>query len=229
MLDAEWDEKMPGTELDRLLAKGWYRMGLSVFTSDFIDFNEKYYRTIWLRYDLTEPIFGKTWRKLLGRNKGFRLVFSEATHTEEQAYLFRIYRNAMSFEPAHSIEHLLFDGFDDSFNPFQTMQVCVFDKEKLIGCSYFDLGETSVAGISSFYDPAYQSCSLGIFLIYCQMLYVQQRGFLFYYPGYFIPHYSHFDYKLRIAKQAQYFYHPKEKKWMSMQFWEDIPLPVPLR
>ncbi|MBU3677625.1 MAG: arginyl-tRNA--protein arginylyltransferase, partial [Chitinophagaceae bacterium] len=104
MLDADFIEKIPGAELDRLLSEGWYRMGLSVFTSDFIDFNEQYYRTIWLRYDLRAPIFGKTWRKLLARNKHFRLVFSEASNTEEQDHLFGIYRNSVAFEQAHTIE-----------------------------------------------------------------------------------------------------------------------------
>ncbi|MBU3677233.1 MAG: hypothetical protein FGM54_08675, partial [Chitinophagaceae bacterium] len=134
-----------------------------------------------------------------------------------------------SFEPAHTIEHLLYDGFDASFNPFETRQVCIYDCDKLIACSYFDLGENSVAGISSFYDPAYKMHSLGKFLIYCQLLYVQQQGFQYYYPGYFIPHYAHFDYKLRIATQAQFFYHPFEKQWLKMDNWVDIPLPLPIR
>lgn len=226
MFDAELRQDLSGNEYDRLLETGWYRMGLSVFTCDFIDFNNRYYRTIWLRYDLNEPIFGKTWHKLLARNKRFRLTFSAATLSEEQAFLFRKYRNAMAFEPAKSIENLLFDGLDDSYSPFNTMQVLVWDNDCLIGCSYFDLGEEAAAGISAFYDPEYKEYSLGIFMIYCQMMYVQQLGFRFYYPGYFIPHYTHFDYKLRIAKKAQYYWHPEEKKWEKMDLWVDLPLPV---
>lgn len=213
-------------ELDIFLEHGWFRTGLYVFTCDFIEFDAIFYRTIWLRHDLETFKTGKTWKNLSRRNQGFRVVFSKATITPEQEYLFRLYRQSMTFEPARDLTHLLFDGQLAGRSPFNTQQICVYHNHELIGCSYFDLGETSVAGISAFYHPNYAIYSLGIYMIYCQLIQSKQLGYQYYYPGYFIPHYSHFDYKLRIGSEYLFFFHPVELTWMSMGDFTDLPLPV---
>lgn len=111
-------------------------------------------------------------------------------------------------------------------SPFNTKQVCIFHNEELIGCSYFDVGEKAVAGISAFYHPDYAMYSLGIYMIYCQIVWSREAGYQYYYPGYFIPHYTHFDYKLKIGTNALYFFHPIEKKWFPLADYSDLPLPV---
>lgn len=213
-------------ELDIFLEYGWFRTGLYVFTCDFIEFDQILYRTIWLRHDLRQLTLGKTWKNLSKRNQAFRVVFANATVTPEQEHLFRIYRRSMFFEPANNIEHLLFDGREAGLSPFNTKQVCIFHNEELIGCSYFDVGEKAVAGISAFYHPDYAMYSLGIYMIYCQIVWSREAGYQYYYPGYFIPHYTHFDYKLKIGTNALYFFHPIEKKWFPLADYYDLPLPV---
>jgi arginyl-tRNA--protein-N-Asp/Glu arginylyltransferase len=213
-------------ELDIFLEFGWFRTGLYVFTCDFIEFDQILYRTIWLRHDLGQLTLGKTWKNLSKRNQAFRVVYSNATVTPEQEYLFRSYRRAMMFEPANNIEHLLFDGRNAELSPFNTKQVCVFHENDLIGCAYFDVGETAVAGISAFYHPDYAMYSLGIYMIYCQIVWSQQAGYRYYYPGYFIPHYTHFDYKLKIGTKALYFFDPIERKWLPIEEYFDLPLPI---
>ena len=212
-------------ELDVFLEYGWFRTGLYVFTCQFIDFDHVFYRTIWLRHDLLQFVPGKTWKKLSKRNCDFRVEFSEATITEEQEYLFRLYRNAMHFEPAKDLQQLLFDRKAPSESPFSTQQVCLYDGNELIGCSYFDTGVESVAGISAFYHPDYAVHSLGIYMIYCQILHSKHAGFRYYYPGYFIPHYAHFDYKLQIGRNALFFYDADTKQWKPIGQYIDLPLP----
>lgn len=213
-------------ELDIFLKYGWFRTGLYVFTCNFIDFDHVFYRTIWLRHDLREFNAGKTWKNLQKRNRDFRVVFSAATITPEQEYLFRIYRNAMHFEPAQNVHQLLFDGTAPIMSPFSTQQVCIYDGQELIACSYFDTGVESVAGISAFYHPDYASYSLGIYLIYCQIIHSKNLGFRYYYPGYFIPHYSHFDYKLKIGRSALFFYNIDTETWEPISHYIDMPLPL---
>jgi arginyl-tRNA--protein-N-Asp/Glu arginylyltransferase len=212
-------------ELDIFLRFGWFRTGLHVFTCDFIDFDHVFYRTIWLRHDLREFVAGKTWKNLSKRNRDFRVEFSKATINEEQALLFRLYRNAMPFEPANDLHQLLFDHKEPINSPFETQQVCLYDGCTLVGCSYFDTGIDSVAGISAFYHPDYAHYSIGIYLIYCQILHSMNVGYRYYYPGYFIPHYTHFDYKLNIGRKALYFFDVDEKRWEPISSYVDKPFP----
>lgn len=214
-------------EYDLFLENGWFRSGLYVFTCHFIEFDRVFYRTIWLRHDLFLFTPGKTWRNLQKRNRALRIEFSEATNTPEQEYLFRRYREALSFEPARNIHHLLYDNRSAGLSPFNTYQVCVYDDEQLIACSYFDIGLDAVAGIAAFYNPVYASSSMGIYLIYLQMIYCQQAGLRYYYPGYFIPHYSHFDYKLGIGKSSLTFLDYEQKAWLSFSQFTDKGLPYP--
>lgn len=214
-------------ELDLFLENGWFRTGLYVFTCQFIDFEAIYYRTIWLRHNLWMFNPGKTWKNLQKRNHAFRVEISEATITPAQEALYRMYRQFIFFEPAKDIRHLLFDGRAPASSSFHTKQLCIYHNNELIGCSYFDLGEVSAAGISAFYHPNYARFSLGIYMIYYQILACKKAGFQYYYPGYFIPHYSHFDYKLRIGTEAIVFFHPENRKWLPLAAYTDIAFPHP--
>lgn len=97
------------------------------------------------------------------------------------------------------------------------MEVTVRDKGKLIGCGFFDLGKRSTAGICSFYDPDYKKFSLGKFLIHHKIIYSRNSGYEFFYPGYFVPGYSPFDYKLKIYPSAQEYFDLATSRWSPIQ------------
>jgi arginine-tRNA-protein transferase len=56
-------------ELDQYLADGWFRMGQSVFTTNFLKFNHVFYSALWLRINLLEAEFPTTKSKLQKLNK----------------------------------------------------------------------------------------------------------------------------------------------------------------
>ena len=49
------------------------------------------------------------------------------------------------------------------------------------------------------FDPEYSSYSLGYFTMLEEISFGQKNGFSFYYPGYVVPGYEKFDYKLRVG------------------------------
>lgn len=207
----EHPQVLSAVDMDQYLAKGWFRLGQTIFTTNFLQFNRKFYSAIWLRVALHDFSQDRVSQKLFKRNSIFDINIQPATLTREKEKLFALYRENVSFEASTSLRHLLFGKVD--YNVFHTYEVTIHDKDKLVGVGYFDLGKASAAGITSFYDPDYKKFSLGKFLIYCKILYCKEIGMEYFYPGYFVPGYAPFDYKLGIAKSALYYLDVSNEQW----------------
>jgi arginyl-tRNA--protein-N-Asp/Glu arginylyltransferase len=213
-------------ELDRYLEQGWFRMNQTIFTTNFLHFKTAFYSAIWLRIALKQYAPDKTQTRLMKLNAGFRVEIKPALITSEKEALYSKYKTGVSFEASTSLHALLYGKTTNDV--FHTLEVNLYDQDQLIGCGYFDLGETSAAGITAFYDPDYKKYSLGKYLIYLKLKYCKQRGLQYFYPGYFVPGYSYFDYKLEIGKPALEFLQLTSQRWLSINAFttEDIPLKV---
>ncbi|HVD99754.1 MAG TPA: GNAT family N-acetyltransferase [Cytophagaceae bacterium] len=194
----------PG-ELDGYLAQGWFRMGQTIFTTHILYYDRIFYSAVWLRIPLRELEESKTFRKLKKLNAPFHVVFRPALADQEKEELFAKYKRTLPFEASASLEHLLF-GKNISPDIYNTWEVALYDNNRLIAAGFFDLGQGSAAGISSFYDPEYKKHSLGKYLIYLKIEYCSKLGLQYFYPGYFVPGYAVFDYKLDIASSVLEFY-----------------------
>lgn len=196
-------EALAPEELDRYLAKGWYRMGQTMFTTHFLCFGKAFYSAIWVRLPLQRYRFRKSLRKLYRRNtEQFRVVVEPASIDLEKERLYRRYKAAFSGVIAPNLHSALLDGEETDI--FNTQEVRVYDGQDLVALSYFDLGKDSVASILGIYDPAYQKQSLGFFTILEEIDYAIAHGYRYYYPGYVVPGYPRFDYKLRIGRVEHY-------------------------
>jgi leucyl-tRNA---protein transferase len=199
-------------------------MGQSVFTTNFLSFNSQFYSALWLRIDLTQYEEQHKKQKLKKLNRHFNVSIKQAAIDHEKEDLYQRYKTAITFQASPSLEHLLHSRA--SANIFNTLEINIRDGEKLIGCGYFDLGKTSAAGISSFYDPEYRKFSLGKYLIYSKIEYCKNLGFRFFYPGYFVPGYKLFDYKLDIGRSALYFYDISANDWKSIDDYHPDVIPL---
>lgn len=214
LAQVHFPQSLSGDELDRYLAEGWFRMGQTIFTTNFLNFKQKFYSAIWLRIRLSDCVVSKTEEKLIRLNSNFSVQIQKASIDQEKENLFARYRAQVSFEPSSSIKSLLFGKSAD--NIYDTLEITVRDGDKLIGCGFFDLGRTSAAGITSFYDPAYKKFSLGKFLIYQKIAFARANGFEFFYPGYFVPEYPAFDYKLKLHGNAQEYFDVATGHWYNI-------------
>jgi arginyl-tRNA--protein-N-Asp/Glu arginylyltransferase len=203
-------------QLDRLLALGWFRIQQTIFTTDVLNLNGEAYKTIWLRLCLKDFQQEKKYSVLHKKNKQFTTEIKEAAVTEQHEALYSSYKENISFEAAPSLRWLLYG--DSSNNVYNTYIINVYDNDKLIAAGFFDLGKTSAAGICSFYDPAYKKYSLGKYIIYQKIIYCKEKKFDHFYPGYFIPGYPLFDYKLTIGRSAIEYFDSHKKEWLSLQY-----------
>ncbi len=198
--DKHYPENLSPEELDDYLARGWYRMGQTIFTTHFLCFNDTFYSAIWIRLQLADFQFRKGQRKLMRRNaEQFQIDIRPATITREKERLFQRYKSNFKGTLAPSLRNSLLDGED--YNIYTTFEINIIDRntQQLVGLSFFDLGERSAASISGIYDPAYQSYSLGYYSMLLEIEFCRQQGLDLYYPGYVVPGYQRFDYKLRIG------------------------------
>ncbi|MEO8474023.1 MAG: arginyl-tRNA--protein arginylyltransferase [Chryseolinea sp.] len=202
-------------ELDAYLQRGWFRMGPTIFTTNFLSFKDNLYSAIWLRVLLDSYNGEKTQARLFRLNSIFSATISAATITPEKEALFALYKKGVAFEASTSLQHLLFGKSTRA--AYNTLEITIRDEDKLIATGYFDLGSSAGMGITSFYDPAYKKHSLGMYLIYMKIEYCQKKGFRYFYPGYFVPGYSFFDYKLTIAKKSLQYLQLETQQWFAIQ------------
>jgi leucyl-tRNA---protein transferase len=215
---------LSGEELDRYLSDGWFRMGQSIFVTHFLNFKQQFYSAVWLRLRLMECTNDRAEQKLNRLNSKFTVEFRKAFIDQEKENLFTRYRQSVSFEPSTSLQALLFGRV--TYNIYDTLEVTVKENGRLIACGFFDLGKKSVAGISSFYDPEYKKFSLGKFLIYQKVRYSRNAGYEYFYPGYFVPDYTPFDYKLTIHPASQEFFNLGSSRWCSIRTFDSNRKPI---
>ncbi len=191
--------------LDWHLAKGWYRMGSTIFTTHFLFFKNRPYSALWIRLDLQDFTFSKSQRKLLKRNQQlFDVRIGTRVIDGEHEELYDRYAGDFDGRLSPSIADSLEDY--DGEVVFDTWETSVRERisGKLVACSYFDLGNTSAASILGIFDPKLKSFSLGYYTMLLEIQHCLHLGLRFYYPGYVVPDYHRFDYKLRLGP-AEYF------------------------
>jgi leucyl-tRNA---protein transferase len=211
-------------ELDQYLERGWFRMGQTIFTTNFLNFKSNFYSAVWLRIWLPHYTADTTQQKLSKKNSRFKVEIRQASVSPEKELLFSAYKKKISFEASASVHMLLYGKAE--YNVYNTSEINLYDDGKLIAVGFFDIGQTSAAGISSFYDPAYKKYSLGKYLIYLKIEYCKKMGLQYFYPGYFVPGYPLFDYKLMIGKTALQYLEFPSLEWNPLENFRSITSPL---
>jgi leucyl-tRNA---protein transferase len=213
-------------ELDVYLERGWYRMGQTIFTCHFLFFEDSLYSPIWTRLPLKGYQFRKTMRRICRNVEDkFRVEVRPGVIDAEKEGLFQVYRNAFKGRLSANLRHSLLDNTDS--NIFETHEVAVYNGDRLIAFSFFDLGKDSIASIKGVYHPDYSSYSLGFYTMLREIKFGIEQGFQFYYPGYVVPGFPRFDYKLRVGEpQRVQFYDLKQGKWLAYNTFSEKNVPV---
>ena len=217
--EIEFPESMTGRELDDYLSRGWYRIWQFIFTTDFWEFNGYTYAVYWLRIALPKVNYGKSQKKILTRNKGFAVEIKPFMLSREIEDLFGLYKTSIDFETTDSLTgYFLTGAIDNNVNIFNTQMIEIRDGNKLIAAGFFDVGETSIAGLLNFYHPDYKSRSLGKYLLLLVIDYARKHGKEWFYTGYITDGYSKFDYKLFPDIQATEVLVKARNKWVPFSW-----------
>ncbi len=154
--------------------------------------------------------------------KRFRHGIQKAILTPDKELLYQKYREHFDGYLSPTLRHSLQDNTDN--NIYNTWEVTVYDEDRLVACSFFDLGEKGLASILGIYDPEYAKFSLGYYTMLLEVEFGLGCDFDFYYPGYVVPNYPKFDYKIRIGKVD--YYEAKNNEWLPFLGYEKHDIPV---
>lgn len=202
-----------GKQLDVFLAKGWYRMGQGIFTTNYVIQESRFFRVYWLRYNLQRLQMGTQARQVLKYNRQFTYTVKQLQITDEVESLYSLYRSSLSFEPAESVSSWLLDN--QANNIYDSLIIEIRDQDLLVAAGIFDNGQQSIAGILNFYHPRYKKYSLGKYLMLLKIEQAISMGKQWYYPGYIVKDYPKFDYKLFVDKAAAELYIPEHNSWLQ--------------
>lgn len=215
-------KKLTAQALDRFLERGWFRMGQMIFTCHLLCFHDKLYSTVWTRLNLEEFKLKKRLGKLIRKNNSkFEIKVRKAIFDEEKETLYQLHSKRFEGYIADTLVESLHG--EERFNIYNTYEVAIYDGDRLAAVSFFDIGFNSLASIMGLFHPEYSSYSLGMFTMLMEIQFGIEQEKKYYYPGYVVPGYKRFDYKLRIGDVE--FYHTKSEKWLPYEEikFEELP------
>lgn len=216
-------EELSHQQLDKLLALGWFRMGQLIFTCHYIFFDAKCFSPIWLRLQLEGYQMSKSLRKINRKNRdAFRISIQKSVIDEEKNNLFLRHKKRFKGYRSATLQETLLD--QEEHNIYDTYEVTVYDGDLLIAASFFDVGENSATSIMGIFDPAYSKYSLGLFTMLAEIEYGIASGRDYYYPGYFVPNYPTFDYKLRLGHME--YFDGRKKTWHPIDKLKNSITPI---
>ncbi len=204
-------EILAPSELDERLARGWYRMGDGLITTDLLLWEGELRSTIWTRLDVRGHRFKRSLRKLMARNgRRFQVRVGELVIDDERERLYAGYLEKVGGERARSLVDII--GGDRGRALFDTREVSVWSQERLVAFSWYDVGERSVQSLVGVYDPAFSKYSLGLYTMLLEILQTAELGRHFHYAGYVLAEPSAMDYKLRVGDLQ--FFDPATSRWL---------------
>lgn len=185
-------------QYDAFLESGWFRGSSMIYRSEFVCLDKHVHSIINIRQALESFSFRKSQRRLIRKVEArFRVDIQPAVINarKEELYVKNLHRFRAFIHG--SLEEIIFGHLIPL--RLNTMECAVYDNEKLVALSYFDVGERSSAGILGVFDPEYSKHSLGYYTLLKEVEWAKLQGLRWYYPGYIMDGSKDFDYKLRIG------------------------------
>ncbi len=188
--------EVSANQMDRLLAFGWRHFGTQFFRYSIGFYKNSIRRVIPLRVRLSNFKLSKSQRRIINRNRELRAVTRPIEITAEKENLFE--RHKLRFE--QGVPESIFDflSFSPSNVPCEGWEVCIYDRDKLLAASFFDVGFDSTSGIYAMFEPDENKRSLGILTMLHEIEFSTEQGKTFYYQGYAYEGTSFYDYKKRF-------------------------------
>jgi arginine-tRNA-protein transferase len=172
---------------------------------------------LWTRLPLEGYVFSKSSRKLLSRNRRrFRVEVRDVVVDEQREDLYQRYRTAARGDRSPTLEDFLY-GDADPLDLFYTREIDIWDGDRLVAFSWFDVGEQTAQSLMGVYDPELSRHSLGFMTMLLEIEEASRAGVKFYYPGYVLPGEPAMDYKLRIG--AVEWHDPNTDRWRP---WSEV-------
>jgi arginyl-tRNA--protein-N-Asp/Glu arginylyltransferase len=216
--DIRYPSGLNPTELDQLLALGWFRMHQAIFTTSHLQREDRLLPVHWLRYPIHDLRPHRSHQRLRVRNKDFRVEVEELQNVPvDHEVLFARYRASIDFDGAASVTSWLWDDEAPGNSIYSTRLISVYDHQQLIAGGCFDIGQKAAASILHYFDPAYARFSLGRYLMLLTVDFLRNTEVQYYYPGYVVEGDPKMNYKLFLGFEAAQYFDPSQAAWRSLQ------------
>lgn len=206
-------QKLSRSRYDSFLASGWFRGSVMLYKMDLLCIEDDVFSVVNIRLNLHKFNYTKSQRKIK-RNveKRFRITLGVAQPNDAKERLYAAHKEKFKGFIHATLHDYLNSGFHSTV--FDTRELCVYDGDKLIAVSYFDMGERSMASLLGLYDSDYSEYSLGIYTMLREIEFGTETGRKWYYPGYILDKPSSFNYKLRLGPVE---YYNSNKRWSKYE------------
>lgn len=209
------DNLVSAKHLDKLLATGYFRTGNYLMRTRILFFNDELLNTLHIRIILEEHQLSKSLRKIMQKNNlQFTYQIQPMALTIEKENLYKLHRKRFKGNASMSLASFMYDNYNKHI--FNTFEINVFENNKLVAFSFFDVGVNSMASLIGIFHQDYAKYSLGIYTMLLEMEYAKSIHLKYYYPGYVAYEPSQFNYKLRLSEQFE-FYDWYSKRWISFE------------
>lgn len=206
--------KLSPKKLDGLLSMGYFRNANIMFQSQVICIDGVLDDVYNVRLDLTDHSFSKSLRKIARINEPrFQYIIRKVVLDADKERLFAAHKLRFKGVLYKSLEQLLYG--DSPLRLFDTYEISIYDGDKLVAFSFFDVGKGSIASILGVFDAEYSEYSLGIYTMYLEVCWAKENEYQYYYPGYILRHSRLFDYKLRVGNFE--FFNWNTNQWESKE------------
>ena len=190
-------ERVSPEHLDKLLADGWRHFGTQFFRYSYGFYGLDVRLIIPLRIRLDDFFLSKSQRRTLRRNADLESIIRPVEITRDAEQLFQLHKQRFKSGIPDSIYDFLSARGDRE--PCEAHEIAVYDGDRLIAASYFDVGATANSGIYGMFDPKCSGRRLGIYTLVREVEIACQSGKTFYYLGYAYEGPSFYDYKKQFS------------------------------
>lgn len=204
--------KLSARAYDRMLAAGWFRGARFMNKPEYICVNGDLFSPVHVRLPLTDYTFSKSLKKIVHKNdSNFRWVMCPAEVDDDAEQLYIQQKEDFQAFIYPSLEEALYSS--RRIESFKTYSIRVYDEDKLVAISFFDIGVTAMASLLGLYDKAYLKSSLGNYTILKEIEIAKRLNLKYYYPGYVLSDLKVFGYKLRFGN---FEYKTEKGRWKSI-------------
>jgi arginine-tRNA-protein transferase len=192
--DAFICDAVPAESMDRLWAAGWRHFGRYFFRYSTQPGEHGSAHIITpLRIELVHFTPSKSQRRVLRKNEHLRweIVPTQIDHALQA--MFQRHKQRFTHNVPDTLETFL--GHDPASGPCECRMVRVFDAERLVAASFFDVGKTAASCVYGLFEPELARRSLGILTMLLELEHCRAAGLRWLYPGYATHEPSAYDYK----------------------------------
>ena len=190
-------QELGAEEYERLLASGYRRFGSQLFRPECPACDQ----CVSIRVLVQQFKPSSSFRRIMRKNDGIRIVRQRPTVSEAQLVLYHRYHQFMSeirewrrdrISRAEYAESFVAGGGDFAW------QWLYYDGDDLVGVALMDETADSISLVYFYYDPAWRAASPGTFSVLVQLGYARETGKRYAYPGYWIAANTSMAYKSRF-------------------------------